>query len=110
MHAWLNREIHLADQFVAIRAENWDIFEDNIISVHNFGTFSSLLQVINAFGCVFSLSWHFRLGDHDTLVLALTQVIEHLVHFVDQSRVASQILHFLVRHNQSANSLSQVDQ
>ncbi len=49
MHAWLNSEVHLADQFVAIRAENWDILEDNIISVYNFGTFSRLLQVFDAF-------------------------------------------------------------
>lgn len=98
MHAWLNSEVHLADQFVAIRAENWDILEDNIISVYNFGTFSRLLQVFDAFW-VFNLSWHFRLGDHDALILALAQVVEHLVHFVDQRRVPSQILHFLVRHN-----------
>ncbi len=50
MHAWLDRKVHLADQFVAIWAENRDILEDDVISVHNFGTFSRLLQVFNAFG------------------------------------------------------------
>lgn len=45
MHARLDLEIHLRDQFVAVRAVNWDVLEDDVVGVDYFGTFSRLLEV-----------------------------------------------------------------
>jgi len=43
MHARLDLEIHLGDQFVAVGAENWDVLEDDVVGVNYFGTFGRLL-------------------------------------------------------------------
>ena len=44
------------------------------------------------------------------LVLALLQLVEHGVEFVDETGVAGQVLQLLVRQNQLADGLRQVDQ
>ena len=109
VHARFYRKVHLADQFVAVRAINWDVFEDDVISMYDFGTFSWLLKIFRSRTLVFSSTWDFW-GDNDSLVLALAQIWEHLVHLIDQSGVACQILHLLVRDNQSADGFCQIDQ
>jgi len=44
MHARLDLEIHLRDQFVAVRAVNWDVLEDDVVGVDYFGTFGCLRE------------------------------------------------------------------
>lgn len=56
-------------------------------------------------GCV---CWSL-LRDHDALVAAIGQIIEHLVHLVDERGVTSQVLYLLVGDDEAADSLCEVD-
>ena len=68
-----------------------------------------LYFVVRRFSLLLNASWSL-LGDHDSLVPAVGEVLENLVHLVDERRVAGQVLHFLVGDNQAADSLRQVDE
>lgn len=52
----------------------------------------------------------FRGVDHHALIPALTEVDEHFIHLIYKCRVARQLLHFFVRHNEAADGFGQVDE
>ena len=68
-----------------------------------------LLHVVRRLCLLLNVSWSL-LGDHDSLVSTVGEVVENLVHLVDERRVAGQVLHFLVGDNQAADSFRQVDE
>ena len=68
-----------------------------------------LYFVVRWFSLLLNASWSL-LGDHDSLVSAVGEVVENLVHLVDERRVAGQVLHLLVGDNEAADSLRQVDE
>ena len=68
-----------------------------------------LLHVVRRLCLLLNVSWSL-LGDHDSLVSSVGEVVENLVHLVDERRVAGQVLHFLVGDNQAADSFRQVDE
>jgi hypothetical protein len=49
-------------------------------------------------------------GNHDSLVLARLQVVEHFLHFVDERGVAGQVLHVFVGDDDSADGFGEVDE
>ena len=50
------------------------------------------------------------LRHHYALVAAIGQIIQHFVHLIDQRRIPSQVLHLLVRDDEAADGLGQVDE
>lgn len=107
VHAWLNLKVHLRNQLVAVWTVDRDILEDDVVVVNDFGTLARLRFDV-CFGLVLG-SWHVC-RDHHSLVLAVAQVSEHLVHLMDECGVAGQILNLLVGDDQSTDSFSQVNQ
>jgi len=111
VHARFNLKAHLGHKYVAVGAQNRDVLKNDIVRDENLSTLGSLLENL---GLVLLLLVIFLncivLCHHHSLVLALAQILEHLVHLVDQGRVTSQVLNLLVGDNQAADSLSEVDQ
>ena len=108
MHARLNLEAHLGHKYVSVRAKNWNVFEDYVIRERDFSTLHLLLKRFSL------LLWSSDSGvevlcDHYSLVLTSAQIHQHLVHLVNQRRVASQVLYFLVGDNEAANRLGEID-
>ena len=113
MHARLDLKVHLGDEFVSIRAVDWDVLENDVFREHNLCTLRRLHLhhgvALGLLRCLFNGSWGL-LGDHDSLVSAVGEVFEHLVHLIDECCVASQILYFFVGYDETADSLGQVDE
>lgn len=115
MHARLDAEVHRRDQLITVGAENRDVLKDDVIGVDNLSTPESLLRNTFVFisgssgddvGIAVSRLRH----NHDALVLTLAQITQHLLHLVDQRGVTRQVLHLLVRDDEAANCLGQVNQ
>ena len=110
MHARLDLEVHFADQLVAVGTVNWDVLEDDVIRENDFSTLSGMLNLGQSFACGLLNILRGFLSDHDALVSAIGEIIEHFFHLVNERGVTSQVLHFLVRDNEATDGLGKVDQ
>ena len=114
VHSWLDHEAHLGHEHVAVGAQNWNVLEDDVVRESNLCTLGRLLELDDV-SSLLGLVASSRLlivgrGNHDALILPIAQVCEHLVHLVDQRRVASQVLHLFVRYNKATDCLGEIDQ
>lgn len=114
VHARLNLEIHLRDELVAVRAVDGHVLENNVIRVHNLGTSGTAVFDLRL-GLFLRLVLGLRVAggvrsDHYALVPAVLQVIQHLVHLVDERGVARKVLDFLVRDHQATDRFRQINQ
>lgn len=120
VHAWGDLEAHGRDEGVSVGGEDGHVLEDDLVGDHDLALVSegavhvAILAARLLDGkCVRSTSFvTFQGGvlDHDTLILASLEVIEHFLHFVDECGVACQVLHVLVGDNDSADGFGQVDE
>ena len=121
VHSWGNLEAHVWDKNVSVGGEDGHVLEDDVAAEDDaaqvlHGVVLQLglldlrsLSLNSVWRHVLELLQFLLLLDLDSLVLVLLKVIQHLLHLVDQGCVACQRLHFLVRHYDSSNGLSQVD-
>lgn len=111
MHAGLDLEVHLSDELITIRAQDRDVFEDDIVGEHDLCTLSGLLEhfILGSVGDSGGVVSR-RRCNHDALIVATTEIFEDFVHLVDEGGVSRQILDLLVGDNKTADGLRQVNQ
>jgi len=116
VHAFLDLEAHLLDESVTIRGNNWDINELYPVANNKLGLSLEVLEADNLFSLLgddlllASSVLNFLLSYHDTLVSANLEIVEDIVHLVNERSVTSKGLDFLVGDNETTDGFGQVNQ
>jgi len=116
VHAFLDLEAHLLDESVTIRGNNWDINEFDPVANNKLGLSLEVLEADNLFSLLgddlllASSVLNFLLSYHDTLVSANLEIVEDIVHLVNERGVTSKGLDFLVGDNETTDGFGQVNQ
>lgn len=105
VHARFNLETHLGDESVTIGGNNWDVFEHDVVGRNKLGLSLEVLEADNLFTLfgddllLASLVLNFFLSNHDTLVSTNFEIVEDIVHLVNERGVTSKGLDFFVGDN-----------
>ena len=87
-------EVHLFDKDVAVRCDDWDILESDVISLEELTSLEHI-EVLGGFDLV-------------SLKGSFVEVLEHFGELVEKMGIPSNVLDLLVRDSESSHSLEKL--